>query len=66
MTEIFGFKNSMDDQEGIHQEIVTLEKRLQKLGLDGDCAYERAMSKVYQELVTDRKERLAALRAAGF
>jgi len=31
------------------QEIETIEKRLEELGYDGDCAYEKAMVAFYRE-----------------
>lgn len=52
-----------DDQAlQLQDEIATLESRLADMGMDGDCAYERAMSRLYTDLVEDRKRRLAALR----
>jgi hypothetical protein len=45
----------------LQEEIAVLERRLDAMGLDGDCAYERAISKVYIDLVADRKQQLAAL-----
>lgn len=43
-------------------EIAALESRLEDMGMDGDCAYERAMSRLYTGMVEDRKRLLAALR----
>ena len=43
------------------EEITALEHRLQRMGGDGDCAYERAMSKLYQGMVEERRQQLAAL-----
>ena len=45
----------------LQEEIAVLERRLDAMGLDGDCAYERAISKVYINLVASRKQQLAAL-----
>lgn len=45
----------------LQEEIAVLERRLDAMGLDGDCAYERAISKVYIDLVATRKQQLAAL-----
>jgi hypothetical protein len=51
-----------DDQTlQLLEEIATLESRLEDMGLDGDCAYERAMSRLYADMVEERKRRLAAL-----
>jgi hypothetical protein len=61
-------KPAMTDQEAVNvqqvwlrEEIALLERRLDDMGVDGDCAYERAMSKVYINLVANRKQQLAAL-----
>ncbi len=45
------------------EEIAALENRLEDMGIDGDCAYERAMSRVYTDMVEDRKRQLAALHS---
>ena len=52
-----------DDQVlQLQDEIDVLESRLADMGMDGDCAYERAMSRLYTNILDDRKRRLAALR----
>jgi hypothetical protein len=43
----------------ISEEIAALELRLDGMGMDGDCAYERAMSRLYISLLEDRKRQLA-------
>ena len=43
-------------------EIATLEQRLHSMGMDGDCAYERAISKLYHSMIEERKQQLAELR----
>jgi len=50
-----------DWQQQLLEEIATLECRLEDMGMDGDCAYERAMSRLYTTMVEDRKRQLAAL-----
>lgn len=50
----------------LQEEITILERRLEDMGMDGDCAYERAMSKVYTNLVAARKKQLNALRSPLF
>ncbi|WP_125181843.1 hypothetical protein [Thiohalobacter thiocyanaticus] len=49
----------------IRQEIAQLERRLRTMGLDGDCAYERALSQAYDALLLQKRRQLAALREAG-
>ena len=46
------------------EEIKLLENRLHTMGLDGDCAYERALSKVYDSLLIQRRRQLATVLAA--
>ena len=53
-----------DWQQQLLEEIATLECRLEDMGMDGDCAYERAMSRLYTTMVEDRKRQLAALPLA--
>ena len=47
------------------QEIALLETRLKTVGMDGDCAYERALSKVYDSLLIQRRRQLASLLASA-
>jgi len=46
------------------EEIASLERRLHLMGMDGDCAYERAISKLYQRMVEERKQQLADLQSS--
>ena len=43
------------------EEIRLLERRLRLMGGDGDCAYERAISTLYQSMVAERRQQLARL-----
>lgn len=43
------------------EEIRLLERRLRLMGGDGDCAYERAISTLYQGMVAERWRQLARL-----
>ncbi len=45
----------------LQEEIAILERRLDDMGMDGDCAYERAISKVYINLLAHRKQQVAEL-----
>lgn len=49
------------DPVRLREEIQYMETRLCEIGFEGDCAYERAMSKFYQEQIETRKQRLARL-----
>lgn len=49
------------DPARLREEIQYMETRLSEIGFEGDCAYERAMSKFYQEQIETRKRRLAGL-----
>lgn len=61
-----GMPPAVGDEQALQlqDEIATLESRLNEMGIDGDCAYERAMSRLYTGMVEDRKRRLASLRNA--
>lgn len=41
------------------------ERQLQRYGAEGDCAYERALSRLYRQLFEQRRSQLDALRRAG-
>jgi len=43
------------------EEISLLQRRLHLMGGDGDCAYERAISRLYEDMVADRWRQLAQL-----
>jgi hypothetical protein len=43
------------------EEIALLEERRRLMGEDGDCAYERAISRLYQSMVAERWQLLAVL-----
>jgi hypothetical protein len=51
-----------DRASQLAEEITRLEQRLQLMGMDGDCAYERAISRLYQSMVEERRQELAALQ----
>ena len=53
----FGHERTLQLQD----EIATLEARLAEMGEDGDCAYERAMSRLYTGMLEERRRRLATL-----
>ena len=44
------------------EEIAILQRRLELMGMDGDCAYEHAISRLYQAIVEVRKQQLTALQ----
>jgi hypothetical protein len=44
------------------EEIAILQRRLELMGMDGDCAYEHAISRLYQGMVEERKRQLTALQ----
>jgi hypothetical protein len=46
-------------------EISWFESRLQEIGGNGDCAYEKALARSYEMAVTSHRERLAALRSVN-
>lgn len=43
-------------------EISWFETRLNEIGGNGDCAYEKALARSYEQAVSSHRERLATLR----
>jgi hypothetical protein len=48
----------------LREEITLLERRIRLMGEDGDCAYERAMSMLYQRMVAERWRQIALLESS--
>jgi len=48
------------DPQRIREEIASLESRLNEIGYDGDCAYERAMIRFFEQQVAMRRTWLEA------
>ena len=46
----------------LEEEIAVLEKRLEQIGPDGDCAYEKAMIRFFQIQLDMRREQLQMKR----
>lgn len=46
------------DSERLLQEIAYMEGRLAEIGHEGDCAYERAIARFFEQQVADRKTQL--------
>lgn len=49
----------------LEEEIATLERRLAQIGPDGDCGYEKAMIRFFQEQIAMRRQRLGIQAAGG-
>lgn len=47
----------------LRQEIAFFETRLHEMGEEGDCAYEHALSRAYETLLSERRRQLAQLQA---
>jgi hypothetical protein len=48
-----------EDREGrIREEIEVLEKRLSQIGPDGDCGYEKALIRFFEQQLGERRELL--------
>jgi hypothetical protein len=45
----------------LREEIATIEKRLEQLGPDGDCGYENAMIRFYEQQLGERRRLLGAI-----
>ena len=50
--------------EHLTSEIALYQSRINGMGLDGDCAYERALIKVYNDLLARRNLELQKVRTA--
>ncbi len=50
--------------EHLNSEIELYQSRINGMGLDGDCAYERALIKVYNDLLVQRCSELKAIHTA--
>lgn len=48
--------------EHLTSEIALYQSRINGMGLDGDCAYERALIKVYNDLLVRRNLELEKMR----
>ena len=51
------------DEEFLVEDIKYFEARLQEMGYDGDCAYERALAQSFERRVIEQKGALANLRS---
>lgn len=58
-TQISKQTAGLGEEQRLREQIELLESRLRVMGLDGDCAYERAMSSLYQRLLEELRTRLA-------
>ena len=45
-------------------EISILQRRLELMGMDGDCAYKRAISKLYRAMLKKREQQLTGLQVS--
>jgi hypothetical protein len=51
--------------ERLEEEIRYMEARLDEIGFEGDCAYERAMSRFFSEQIAARRQQLAGMESSG-
>lgn len=47
----------------LRQEIAFFEARLNEMGEKGDCAYEHALCRAYEMLLSERRDQLTQLQA---
>ena len=59
-THSSGVRTLSEDQ--LLDEISWFETRLNEIGGNGDCAYEKALARSYEQAVSSHRERLASLR----
>lgn len=53
-----------NNEQSLLQDIAYFEARLEEMGYNGDCAYERAITRTFARLVEERRDSLAKLRSA--
>lgn len=51
--------HASSDPERVRAEIAYMESRLEEIGFEGDCGYERAMIKLFEEQIVQRRAWLA-------
>ena len=56
--------HAVRETDHLRQEIAFLQARLQQIGDQGDCAYERALGTVYRTLLDQRCQQLNPVSAA--
>lgn len=56
--------HKIHSQDQLKKDIAYFEARLEELGQSGDCAYEKAMVRVYDSMLEDRRRILAQLQTA--
>jgi hypothetical protein len=49
----------MSDPGRLREEIAYMEARLAEIGNDGDCAYENAMIRFFEQQLAQRRDRLS-------
>ena len=57
-TRAYAYNN---DRSRMEEEIRFMESRLEEMGFEGDCAYERAMTRFYQQEIASRRASIAGL-----
>jgi hypothetical protein len=50
---------AMSDPSRLREEIAYMEARLAEIGNDGDCAYENAMIRFFEQQLAQRRARLS-------
>ncbi len=53
-------------EHSLGQDIAYLEGRIEEMGFNGDCAYERAMVTTYEKLLIEKRAALKELRSPNF
>ena len=58
-------RSAVGSPERLKEEIRYMEARLDEIGFEGDCAYERAMSRFFLEQIASRRRQLAGMKSSG-
>ena len=59
------YRSGVCSPERLKEEIRYMEERLDEIGFEGDCAYERAMSRFFLEQIASRRQQLAGMESSG-
>lgn len=59
------YRPGVHSRERLKEEIRYMEARLDEIGFEGDCAYERAMSRFFVEQIASRRQQLAGMESSG-
>jgi hypothetical protein len=60
MDNVHHAHNQIADYKRLRDDIAYLEARLTEIGHDGDCAYEKAMIRFFEQQLAERRAKLSS------